>query len=129
MPLIRINAIVGRTDEEIGKLLDAAHRAVVSALGVPERDRYQIYHEHPANHMVIQDTGLGIDRTKNVVVISITSAPRDDEKKFSLYRELVRELEATCGIARSDVMISISSNTRVDWSFGNGEAQFITGAL
>jgi hypothetical protein len=129
MPLIRIDAITGRTREEITTLLDAAHRAVLSALGVPERDRYQIYHEHPAGRMVIQDTRLGIERTTNVLVISITSAPRDDEKKFKLYQELIRELEASCGIAPSDVMISIVSNTRADWSFGNGEAQFITGAL
>jgi hypothetical protein len=129
MPLIRIDTVVGRTSEEIKTLLDAAHRAVLSALGVPERDRYQIYHEHPAGHLVIQDTGLGIERTKNVLVISITSSPRDDEKKIKLYQELVRELEASCGIAPSDVMISIVSNTRADWSFGNGEAQFITGKL
>ncbi len=129
MPLVRIDAIAGRTDLEISKLQDAIHRTVVSAFGVPERDYYQIYHEHPPAHMVIQDTGLGIERTKNVLVICIRSTPRDDEKKFTLYRELVHELEATCGILRSDVMVSIVSNTRADWSFGNGEAQFITGAL
>jgi len=52
MPLIRIDAIVGRTQTEIDSLLDAAHRAVLSALGVPIRDRYHIYHEHPALHSV-----------------------------------------------------------------------------
>lgn len=129
MPLIRIDAIEGRTQEEITALLDAAHRAVLSSLGVPERDRYQIYHEHPAGHMVVQDTGLGISRTNKVLVISITSAPREDAKKFKLYQDLVREFETSCGIPPSDVMISIVSNTRADWSFANGEAQFITGKL
>ncbi len=129
MPLIRIDAVEGRTQEEVTALLNAAHRAVVTALGVPERDRYQVYHEHPAGHMVVQDTGLGIERTSKVLVISVTSAPREDEKKFKLYEELVRELSKSCGIAPSDVMISIVSNTKADWSFGNGEAQFITGKL
>ncbi len=129
MPLIRIDAIAGRTDDEIATLLNAAHRAVLSAFGVPERDRYQIYHEHPAAHLIVQDTGLGIERTNDVLVVSITSAPRDAEKKTTLYREMVRELEASCGIAPSDVMISIVSNTKADWSFGNGEAQFLTGKL
>ena len=35
MPLIRIDAIEGRTKEEVKTLLDAAHRAVLSALAVP----------------------------------------------------------------------------------------------
>ena len=129
MPLIRIDATVGRTQTEITNLLDAAHRAVLFAFGVPTRDRYQIYNEHPSGHMALQDTGLGIERTESAVVISITSAPREDEKKLRLYLELARELEASCGISPADVIVSIISNTRADWSFGNGEAQFITGKL
>ena len=48
MPLIRIEAAAGRSQEEIKALLDAAHRAVLSAFKVPERDRYQIYQEPSA---------------------------------------------------------------------------------
>jgi hypothetical protein len=129
MPLIRIDAIAGRTPDQIKTLLDASHRAVLSALGVPERDRYQIYHEHPASNMVVLDTGLDLQRTKDVLVFSITSSPREDEKKFALYKALVDELETSCGIKPSDVMISIVTNTKADWSFGEGEAQFITGKL
>jgi hypothetical protein len=129
MPLIRIDAIAGRTPDQIKTLLDASHRAVLSALDVPERDRYQIYHEHPASNMVVLDTGLDLQRTKDVLVFSITSSPREDEKKFALYKALVNELETSCGIKPSDVMISIVTNTKADWSFGEGEAQFITGKL
>jgi hypothetical protein len=49
MPLIRIDALKGRSSEEIKTLLDAVHRAVLSTFHVPQRDRYQIYHEHPAS--------------------------------------------------------------------------------
>ena len=44
-PLIRIDVIEGRSEAEIKALLDAAHRAVVAAFKVPERDRYQILQE------------------------------------------------------------------------------------
>jgi hypothetical protein len=77
----------------------------------------------------VLDTGLGLERSKDVVVFSITSSPREEEKKFALYRELVKELETSCGISPADVMISIVTNTKADWSFGEGEAQFITGSL
>ena len=39
MPLLRFDLIAGRTDGELKDLLDAAHRAIVEAFGVPERDR------------------------------------------------------------------------------------------
>jgi hypothetical protein len=129
MPLIRIDAVAGRSPEEIKTLLDATHRAVLSAFQVPERDRYQVYHEHPESHFIVEDTGLGISRTKNVIVVSVTSRPRTQEMKQAFYRGLCHELKECCGIEPSDVMISIVANTDADWSFGNGVAQFLTGEL
>src|SRR5580698_1674461 len=104
MPLVRIEAAAGRSQEEIKALLDAAHRAVLSAFKVPERDRYQIYQEHPEAHVIVQDTGLGIPRTKNVVVITVISRPRSQEMKQAFYQDLCRELKAGCGIEPSDVV-------------------------
>jgi hypothetical protein len=48
MPLIRIDATKGRSEDEIRNVLDAAHRAMLAAFKVPQRDRYQIYQEHAA---------------------------------------------------------------------------------
>ena len=129
MPLIRFDAIAGRSEEEIGKILDAAHRAMVSAFRVVESDRYQIFHEHPAGHLRAQDTGLGIRRTNNLLFVSLTSRERSDEMKEKFYAELCRELKGSCGIEASDVIVSIVTNEAADWSFGNGEAQFVTGRL
>lgn len=129
MPLLRFDLIEGRSAHELKALLDAAHRAMVSAFKVPERDRYQIVHEHPAAHMIIEDTGLGIARTRDVVFIQVTTRPRPKELKADFYRKLVVELEASCGISPSDVVVSMISNTDEDWSFGHGRAQFLTGEL
>jgi len=96
---------------------------------IPQRDRYQIVHEHPATHFVAEDTGLGIKRTRKCVVIQITTRPREREAKETFYRLLCRELERTCGIPPSDVVVSIVTNSDEDWSFGNGRAQFLTGEL
>jgi hypothetical protein len=73
MPLLRFDVLEGRSADQITTLLDAAHRAVLSAFGVPERDRYQIVHQHPSSHFVVQDTGLEITRSDNVVIVSVTS--------------------------------------------------------
>lgn len=129
MPLIRIDAIEGRSKSQIKDLLDAVHRAVLSAFGVPLRDRYQIYQEHPESHLIAEDTGLGIARSRDVVVVTVTSRPRSDRQKQSFYLDLCRELQASCGIGSGDVIVSIVTNTDADWSFGLGRAQFLTGEL
>ena len=129
MPLVRIDAVAGRSPEEVQRLLDAVHRAALSAFQVPPRDRYQIYHEHPASHLVVEDTGLGIERTNQVVLVTVTTRPRRQEEKLAFYRELCRELEQSCRIAPGDVVVSLMTNTDADWSFGHGAAQFITGEL
>ncbi|MGG4215955.1 tautomerase family protein [Paenibacillus sp. FSL L8-0638] len=129
MPLLRFDLIKGRDKASLKKLLDVAHQVVVEAFDVPERDRYQIVHEHTADHMIIEDTGLGFNRTDSLVILSIISKARPKEKKQKLYSLLAERLEAECGIAPTDLMVSIVENNDDDWSFGLGEAQFLTGKL
>lgn len=129
MPLIRFDLIEGRDDKSLRNLLDASHRAMVKAFGVPERDRYQIVHQHPAHELIIEDTGLGFERSKNLVVISVTSKQRSDDQKKNFYKLLVQELGENCGIEPNDIMVSIVTNGDADWSFGLGEAQFLNGKL
>lgn len=129
MPLLRFDLFEGRTDDELKALLDAAHRAMLAAFRVPERDRYQIVHEHPASRMIMHDTGLGIPRTNKFVFIQMTTRSRSRDMKETFYRLLCEELKSACGIAPSDVMINMVTCTDEDWSFGNGRAQFLTGEL
>jgi len=46
--------------------------------------------------------------------------------KQAFYKSLVEKLEAACGIAPSDVLVTFVTNTDEDWSFGLGRAQFLT---
>jgi hypothetical protein len=128
MPFLRVDAYEGRSKEQVKELLDAIHRAVLSAFGVPPRDRYQVYQEHSEANFIVQDTGLGIERTKKVVFIGITSRQRTEQQKTHLYTRLVEELKA-CGIEQNDIVVSLVANSDADWSFGNGQAQFLTGEL
>jgi hypothetical protein len=71
MPFLRVDAYEGRSKEQVTELLDAIHRAVLSAFGVPPRDRYQIYQEHSEANLIVQDTGLGIEQ--NDIVVSLVA--------------------------------------------------------
>ena len=129
MPLLRFDLVEGRTDAQLQALLDAAHRAMLAAFRVPAGDRYQLVHEHAASRMIVEDTGLGITRTNKVVFLQVTTRPRPQAQKQEFYRLLVAELEKSCGISPSDVVVSMVTNADEDWSFGHGRAQFLTGEL
>jgi hypothetical protein len=77
MPLLSFDLIEGRSEAELKALLDAAHRAMLAAFKVPERDRYQIVQEHKRSHMIIEDTGLGIERSDKIVFLQVTTRSRD----------------------------------------------------
>lgn len=129
MPLLRFDLMEGRTESEIAALLDAAHRALLDAFHVDPRDRYQIVQEHKPAYFRVEDTGLAIERSGKVVVVSMTTRPRTVEEKTAFYRLLCERLQDECGIEPSDVMVNILENTDADWSFGNGQAQFLNGEL
>ena len=71
----------GRSPDEIKALLDATQPTVVAAFKVPLRDQYQVVHEHPASTFIVEDTGLGILRTRNCVFFHVTTRGRDREAK------------------------------------------------
>jgi hypothetical protein len=129
MPLLSFDLIAGRSENQIKRILDVTHEVLVQSFNVPERDRYQIVREHAPSRMIVEDTGLGIERTPNMLVLQVTSRPRSRAMKQVLYSSLVEKLEAACGIAPSDVLVTFVTNSDEDWSFGLGRAQFLTGEL
>jgi phenylpyruvate tautomerase PptA (4-oxalocrotonate tautomerase family) len=129
MPLINVDVVEGRSEEELRTLLDAVHEAMVEALGVPESDRYQILTEHQPHQMVALDTGLGLTRSRDLVFLRFVSRARPAAAKQRLYQLLAERLESACGLSPDDLIVSVTENGAADWSFGGGVAQFVTGAL
>ncbi|WP_353990105.1 tautomerase family protein [Pediococcus argentinicus] len=129
MPLIRIDMIKGRSKEEIKQILDISYETMLEDFGAPVGDRYQIVNQHDPEEMQILDTGLGFSRTKDVLIFSLTTRPRTEEQKVNFYRDLVARLNEKTGISPDDIMINLTVNSDADWSFGQGEAQFLNGKL
>jgi phenylpyruvate tautomerase PptA (4-oxalocrotonate tautomerase family) len=93
VPLIRIDVVEGRRrPEELRLLADTVQEVVLDAFAAPPGDRYQVITEHRQGQLICEDTGLGIERT-------------------------------------DDLVVSVVGNTRADWSFGLGRAQFLDGDL
>ncbi len=129
MPLLYIDLIEGRTPSEVQALMDAVHDAVLEAFEVPARDRYQVVRTHPAHEIVAWDTGLGITRSAQQVIVHVVSRRRTRAMKEKFYELLALNLAERCGVDPADLIVSITENGDEDWSFGHGRAQFLTGEL
>jgi tautomerase-like protein len=108
MPILRFDLIEGRNEAELKTLLDAAHRAQLAAFKVPERDRFQIVHEHKRSQMIIEDRGLGIERSDKIVVVQVTSRHQHgSSEKVAFYKNLCEELKRACGVS---LILSLAFN-------------------
>jgi phenylpyruvate tautomerase PptA (4-oxalocrotonate tautomerase family) len=126
MPIVYFDIVRGRSPDQIRALLDSAQAALLQAFDVPERDRFQIVTEHSPDEMIIQDRGLGIERSENIVVIHMINrrGERTRPQKEKLYGLLVQNLKRDCGLDPADVMIVITENENEDWSIGYGKVLF-----
>ena len=129
MPLVHINLIEGRSDEQLAVIADTVYQVERDVFSAPEDDRYIIITEHKPGRMFLGSTGLGYQRSSEAIVIQITEQSRDRHQKEALYRTLAEQLHTTIGLRPEDLIISIVASTLEDWSFGLGRAQFLTGEL
>ena len=130
MPLVRIDVVEGRrTPEQLRLLADTVQEVMLDVFAAPPRDRYQVLAEHRPGQLICEDTGLGIERTDDLVVLQVFQQGRSEEQKRALYAELSRRLGADTGLPAGDLVVSVLGNTREDWSFGLGRAQFLDGDL
>jgi phenylpyruvate tautomerase PptA (4-oxalocrotonate tautomerase family) len=130
MPLVRIDVIEGRrTPEQLRRLADTIQEVMLDVFAAPPRDRYQVLTEHRPGQLICEDTGLGLERTDDLVVLQVFQQGRSEDQKRALYAGLARRLEEATGLAPSDLIVSVIGNSREDWSFGLGRAQFLEGDL
>lgn len=130
MPLVRIDVIEGRrTPEQLRRVADVVQDVMLDVFAAPPRDRYQIVTEHRPGQLICEDTGLGLERTDDLVVLQVFQQGRSTEQKKALYAALAEKLETHTGLAPSDLIVSVVANTHEDWSFGMGRAQFLEGDL
>lgn len=129
MPLVRIDVTRGRSPQALRELADVVQEVVLDVFAAPPRDRYQVVTEHPPGQVICEDTGLGLPRTDDLVVLQVFQQGRSAEQKTALYAALADRLHERCGLAPSDLVVSVVGNGREDWSFGLGRAQLLEGDL
>jgi phenylpyruvate tautomerase PptA (4-oxalocrotonate tautomerase family) len=127
---VRIDVVEGRrTPEQLQLLADTVQAVMLDVFAAPPRDRYQVITEHRPGQLICEDTGLGIERTEDLVVLQVFQQGRSEGQKRELYAGLCQRLGEVTGLPAGDLVVSVVGNTREDWSFGLGRAQFLDGDL
>jgi phenylpyruvate tautomerase PptA (4-oxalocrotonate tautomerase family) len=126
MPLVTIDLLAGRTDQDLRLIGDSVHEAMVEHLNVPQRDRFQVVTEHSAATLQFDRHYLDIERSDQFVMVRVTlSAGRTAEAKSAFYGRLAELLAERIELRPEDLAVILVENERTDWSFGRGQASYV----
>ncbi|GAA2440893.1 tautomerase family protein [Actinomadura vinacea] len=126
MPLVRIDAL-GADGDRLDALGRAVHDALVETIGFPPDDRFQILTSHDGTSSTLRyDDYLGVHRDDGIVYVAITMrAGRTPAQKQALYRRIAELTHQYAGTEPRNVFITVTENQAIDWSLGNGIAQYV----
>jgi 4-oxalocrotonate tautomerase len=127
MPLVRIDLLEGKSLEYRKQVGQIVYQSLLDAFSVPKDDRFQIVTEHPKAELLFDRDYLGIHRSDDCIFVQITlSSGRTVEMKQRFYKAVADGLHETLMLRREDVFINLVEVSKENWSFGNGEAQYVT---
>jgi 4-oxalocrotonate tautomerase len=126
MPFVRIFLRPGTTPEYRKALGDGVHRALVEAIAIPPDDRFLVISEHAGSDLAFDPQYLGVQRSDHFVLVQIVlSAGRKPQQKRKLFKRITEILAENPGLAPQEVMTVLVETAWENWSFGNGEAQYM----
>jgi 4-oxalocrotonate tautomerase len=127
MPLVRIDLLEGKTPEyriEIGRIV---YQAMLDVMNVPKNDRFQVITEHSKTGLQFDREYLGVHRSDDCIFLQITlNSGRTVEMKQRFYKAIADGLHESLKVRREDVLINLVEVAKENWSFGNGEAQYVS---
>jgi phenylpyruvate tautomerase PptA (4-oxalocrotonate tautomerase family) len=125
MPIAKIHVLEGQYDEaRLGKVSSAVQKGLISALGIPPQDFFQIFHVLPRNQYLHTPSFLGLKYSDDLIVLEITFiSGRPNEKRLGLLKALNDAVVAAAGISPDDLMIAFYEVPGDNISFGRGLAQ------
>ena len=125
MPVAKIHVLEGQYDDaRLGKVSRAVHHGLISALGIPPQDFFQIIHILPRSQFLHTRSFLGLSYSDDLILLEITFiSGRPREKRLGLLKALNDGVVAATGISPDDLMITLYEVPGENISFGRGLAQ------
>ena len=125
MPVAKMHILEGQYDEaRLGKVSRTVQDALMSALGVPPDDFFQIVHILPRSQFLHTPSFLGLKYSDDLIILEVTFiSGRPKEKRLGLLKTLNDGVVAAAGISPDNLMITLYKVPGENISFGRGLAQ------
>jgi Tautomerase enzyme len=125
MPLVKIHVLEGQYDEaRLGRVSSAVQNGLISALGVPPEDFFQIIHILPRRQLLHTPSFLGLTYSDDFILLEITFiSGRPKQKRLGLLKALNQGVVSAAGISPDDLLITLYETPGENISFGRGLAQ------
>ena len=125
MPVAKIHVLQGRYDEaRLDRVSNAVQHGLISALGIPPDDFFQIIHVLPPAQFRHTRSFLGLTYSDDLILLEITFiAGRPKAKRLALLKALNDGVVAAAQIAPDDLVITLYETPGENVSFGRGLAQ------
>jgi phenylpyruvate tautomerase PptA (4-oxalocrotonate tautomerase family) len=120
MPLVNISILKNKSPEYIKAIADGVNSAAIETMGFPKDDRYQIIHQLDPECLQLQKC-----EGDRVMMHLVMRAGRTNKSKQAFYKKVADNLAENPGIPACNVLIAITENSDIDWSFRDGIAQFL----
>jgi len=102
----------------------AVQNGLISALGIPPEDFFQIVHVLPRGRFLHTPSFLGLNYSDDLIILEITFiSGRPKEKRLGLLKALNDGVVAAAGISPDDLLITLYETPGENISFGRGLAQ------
>jgi 4-oxalocrotonate tautomerase len=129
MPLVRIDLAEGKAPEYGIQVGQVVYQALTEVMNAPTNDLFQIITTHPQAGLQFDREFLGVHRSDDCIFLQITlNGGRTVEMKQRFYKAVADGLHEQLKLRREDVFISLVEVSKENWSFGNGEAQYVVSA-
>jgi hypothetical protein len=125
MPIAKIHVLDGQYDEaRLGRVSRAVQNALMSALGIPPDDFFQIIHILPPNQYLHTPSFLDLKYSDDLILLEVTViSGRPKEKRLGLLQALNDGVVAAARISPDDLFIALYEVPGENISFGRGLAQ------
>jgi phenylpyruvate tautomerase PptA (4-oxalocrotonate tautomerase family) len=115
MPMTKIYMRTGSTPAHKRAISDAIHRALVDVIGIPDDDKYHVFHELAPENLISAPVAFGLERRDNAIFIQCYFGKRPDDQLRALYRALVANLLERAGLEGRDIYINIVESPSANW--------------
>jgi phenylpyruvate tautomerase PptA (4-oxalocrotonate tautomerase family) len=115
MPMTKIYLREGSTPEFRLAVSDAIHRSLIDVLGIPEDDKFHVFHEMKDDFLISAPVAFGLERRRSAIFIQYYFAQRPAETLRELYSATIATLQELTELEPRDVYINLVPSPSENW--------------